>query len=299
MIIATNITKKFENIVAVDDISATIRDGQVFGLIGTNGAGKSTFLRMVSGVIKPDIGTITIDEMSVFESEHAKSLFFYISDDQFFFSNAGPVDMKNYYKSIYPLFDEVKFIALMNRFNLPTERKIRTYSKGMKKQLSVILGIASNTKYILCDETFDGLDPVMRQGIKSIFASEIDERGLTPIIASHNLREIEDICDHIGLLHKGGMLVSNDLDSLKLGIYKLQCIFKGVISDDFFENLHIVTKYVRGSLYTLTIRGNIEQIEQQIKVLNPIFYEILPLTLEEIFITETEAKGYDIKNIIG
>lgn len=297
MIVTNNIYKNFDGVEAVVDISATIKESQVFGLIGTNGAGKSTFLRMISGVIKPDSGNIFIDDMPVFENPKAKELFFYISDEQHFFSNAKPIDMAIYYSKMFPNFDLDKFSVLTKKFDLP-DRKIRTYSKGMKKQLSVVLGISANTKYILCDETFDGLDPVMRQAVKSIFASEIESRGLTPIIASHNLREIEDICEHIGLLHKGGMLISSELDDLKLKIYKLQCIFKGEISDDFFGNLDIVSNHNRASLYTLTIRGELHEIEAKIKSLNPIFYEILPLTLEEIFITETEAKGYDIKNLI-
>ena len=299
MIIATNISKKFDKVEAVVDITAEIKESQVFGLIGTNGAGKSTFLRMISGVIKPDIGTVTIDGLDVFENEQAKREFFYISDDQFFFLNANPIDMANYYKNIFRQFNLVKFNDLMKKFDLPQNRKIRTYSKGMKKQLSVILGISANTKYILCDETFDGLDPVMRQAVKSIFASEIESRGLTPIIASHNLREIEDICEHIGLLHKGGMLVSSELDALKLKIYKLQCIFTSPVSENFFDGLDIVSQNNRSSLYTLTIRGELHEIKDKIESLNPTFYEIIPLTLEEIFITETEAKGYDIKNLIN
>ena len=294
MIIATNISKKFDKVEAVVDITAEIKESQVFGLIGTNGAGKSTFLRMISGVIKPDIGTVTIDGLDVFENEQAKREFFYISDDQFFFLNANPIDMANYYKNIFRQFNLVKFNDLMKKFDLPQNRKIRTYSKGMKKQLSVILGISANTKYILCDETFDGLDPVMRQAVKSIFASEMESRGLTPIIASHNLREIEDICEHIGLLHKGGMLVSSELDALKLKIYKLQCIFTSPVSENFFDGLDIVSQNNRSSLYTLTIRGELHEIKDKIESLNPTFYEIIPLTLEEIFITETEAKGYDI-----
>lgn len=295
MIIANNISKKFDNVLAVDNISLEIKDNQVFGLIGTNGAGKSTFIRMVTGVIKPDTGSITIDGMDVYDNVDAKQNFFYISDDQFFFTNAKPTDMCEYYMTVYPNFDKEKFTEYLKKFNLPMDRKIRTFSKGMKKQLSVILAISANTKYIFCDETFDGLDPVMRQGVKSIFAIEMDERGLTPIIASHNLREVEDICDHIGLLYNGGMLASNELDSMKMGICKIQCAFD---NEPNFDGLDVVTKQNRGSLYTITARGNSDEIHTQISAMKPVFIEILPLTLEEIFITETEANGYDIKNLI-
>lgn len=299
MIIAKNVTKKFDDVEAVCDITATINEGQVFGLIGTNGAGKSTFLRIASGIIKPDIGSILIDDMEVYENPAAKSLFFYISDEQHFIKNTKPSEMCNFYAKCYKNFDKEKFSLYLNKFGLPSDRKIKTFSKGMKKQLSIILGISANTKYIFCDETFDGLDPVMRQSVKSIFANEIHERGLTPIIASHNLREIEDICENIGLLHKGGILLSNNVDDLKLGIYKMQCVFDVEETENFFGDLDIVTKTKRGSLYTIVIRGEIEVIEPKIKALEPKFYEIVPLTLEEIFVTETEVMGYDIKNIIG
>lgn len=296
MIVATNISKSFEKLKAVEDLSITIEDSQVFGLIGTNGAGKSTVIRMLTGVIRPDSGKITVDEQEVFNNPNAKKNFFYISDEQHFFTNSRPSDMCDYYGQLYPEFNQDKFYDYLTKFDLPKDRKIRTFSKGMKKQVSIILAISAGTKYIFCDETFDGLDPVMRQGVKSIFSLEMEERGLTPIIASHNLREVEDICEHIGLLYKGGMLVSSHLDSLKLGIYKIQCIFPGKSPD--FSLLDVVNSQNRGSLYTLTIRGVIEEIESKLQTLNPVFFEALPLTLEEIFITETEAKGYDIRKLI-
>ena len=214
MIEAVNLTKRFDDIVAVDHTNAQIRDGSVFGLIGTNGAGKSTFLRMTAGVLKPDGGTVTIDGMEVFENEEAKRRFFYISDDQYFFSNSTPRDMMAYYRIVYPSFDKERFHGLMRSFDLDEGRKINTFSKGMKKQVSVICGVCAGTDYLFCDETFDGLDPVMRQAVKSIFANDMQQRHLTPIIASHNLRELEDICDHVGLLHKGGILLSRDLDEI-------------------------------------------------------------------------------------
>ena len=218
MIEAVNVTKRFEDIVAVDHINATIRDGSVFGLIGTNGAGKSTFLRMASGVLKPDEGNISIDGEEVFENIRAKARFFYISDEQHFFSNATPAEMMDYYSIVYEKVDKDRCHTLRKNFELPEMRNIRTFSKGMKKQVSVICGVCSNTDYLFCDETFDGLDPVMRQTVKSIFANDMEERNLTPIIASHNLRELEDICDHVGLLHKGGILLSRDLDDMKLDL---------------------------------------------------------------------------------
>lgn len=298
MINALNITKKFDNILAVDNVSAQIKNGNVFGLIGTNGAGKSTFLRMVSGILKPDSGSIKIDEKEIFDNVETKNKFFYISDEQFFFSNATPEDMKNYYCTMYKNFDVNRYNKLMNSFNLDKNRKIRTFSKGMKKQVSVICGICAKTDYLFCDETFDGLDPVVRQAVKSLFAQDIEERNLTPIIASHNLRELEDICDNIGLLHKGGMLLSKDLESLKLDIHKVQIVFKDGIPTELFEKLNIIKKDSRGSLNIFTLKGDGEYINNYLTSLEPIFFEMLPLTLEEIFIVETEGIGYDIKSLI-
>ena len=298
MIEAVNVTKRFEDIVAVDHINATIRDGSVFGLIGTNGAGKSTFLRMASGVLKPDEGNISIDGEEVFENIRAKARFFYISDEQHFFSNATPAEMMDYYSIVYEKFDKDRFHKLMKNFELNEKRKISTFSKGMKKQVSVICGVCSNTDYLFCDETFDGLDPVMRQTVKSIFANDMEERNLTPIIASHNLRELEDICDHVGLLHKGGILLSRDLDDMKLNIHKLQCVLKQGTGPEELKGLEIVKTEQRGSLFTLTVRGNREDIEEKMTGYEPVFFELLPLSLEEIFISETEVKGYDIKELI-
>ena len=295
MIETSGLTKRFDDILAVDHISAKIRDGSVFGLIGTNGAGKSTFLRMVSGILKPDEGAVLIDGENVYENPAVKSRFFYISDDQYFFANGTPLELM---KSIYPAFDEPRFFHLLQSFDLDKKRKISTFSKGMKKQLSIIYGICAGTDYIFCDETFDGLDPVARQAVKSLFADGIAQRGLTPVVASHNLRELEDICDHVGLLHRGGILFSRDLDDMKLGMYKMQCIFPNSLPDSAWEGFDILHKEQRGSLYTITARGSREELLARVNALNPTFCEMLPLTLEEIFINETEVAGYDVKKLL-
>lgn len=299
MIEAVQVSKQFDKIVAVDQITATIKEGNVFGLVGTNGAGKSTFIRMLCGILKPDHGSIKIDDIEVYENTKAKELFFYISDEQYFFSNCTPKDLKKYYKVMYPKFDSSRFDNLLKHFELDPNRKIHTFSKGMKKQVSIICGICANTKYIFCDETFDGLDPVMRQAVKSIFAKEISDRNMTPVIASHNLRELEDICDHVGLLHKGGILLSKDLFDMKLSIHKIQCVFqKEEDINQLFEGLELLKVDKRGSLNTITARGSSEEITKRIERRKPIFSEVLPLTLEEIFISETEVVGYDIKKLI-
>ena len=298
MIEAVNLTKRFDQIVAVDHIHATIKDGNVFGLIGTNGAGKSTFLRMLSGVLKPDEGTVSIDGVEVYENTAVKARFFYISDEQYFFSNSTAKEMMTYYKQVYPKFDENRFHHLMKSFELDEKRKINTFSKGMKKQVSVICGVCANTDYLFCDETFDGLDPVMRQTVKSIFANDMEERNLTPIIASHNLRELEDICDHVGLLHRGGILLSKDLDEMKLQIHKIQCVLKPGMELEEITGMDIMKTEKRGSLLTITVRGMKEDIEQKMAAFEPVFFELIPLSLEEIFISETEVVGYDIKKLV-
>ena len=298
MIEAKNLTKKFDSIVAVDHIDARIKDGCVFGLIGTNGAGKSTFLRMACGVLKPDEGTIQIDGEDVYENAKVKGRFFYISDDQYFFGNGTPQELMAFYKSIYPSFDVQRATGLLESFSLDRRRKISTFSKGMKKQLSVILGLCANTEYLFCDETFDGLDPVMRQAVKSIFAADMEDRNLTPIIASHNLRELEDICDHVGLLHKGGILLSKDLDDMKLNIHKIQCVLKPDMKPEDLTSLDKVNVEQRGSLCTITVRGSRSEVEAVMASYEPVFFECIPLSLEEIFISETEVAGYDIRKLI-
>lgn len=299
MITIDKVRKSFDGIDAVTDLSLTIQKEQVFGLIGTNGAGKSTLLRMTAGILQPDSGSITIDNLPVFDNPAAKSKVYFISDEPYFFPNSSAEDMLRYLRTVYPRFDANRFRALLDDFGLDPKRQISHHSKGMKKQLAVICGVAANTDYLLCDETFDGLDPVMRQGTKSLFAHEMTDRGLTPVIASHNLRELEDIGDHVGLLHRGGLLLSEDLADMKLGIQKVQCVFKNDREMRFaLAGLRVVHREDRGRLITLIVRGERDEIIQHFKGVDPVFFEILPLTLEEIFICETEVAGYDARKLI-
>ncbi len=299
MIELNALNKSFDGIKAVDNISVNIKEGNVFGLIGTNGAGKSTVMRIMTGILKPDSGEAVIDGEKVYNNIKAKSKFFFIADDHYFFATANATDMEKYYSALYPQFDKGMFFDYLSKFGLEPLRKINTFSKGMKRQLILLLGICANTKYLICDETFDGLDPVMRQSIKSIFSSEIEKRQLTPIIASHNLRELEDICDHVGLLHKGGVLLSKDLEDMKCSIQKIQCVFASDKEREKAEkNINIISDDVRGSLHTYTVRETEESIFRAFNGVETIFFEILPLSLEEIFISETEVAGYDIKKLI-
>lgn len=299
MIEIRSVSKGFDESKAVDNVSVSIKENAVFGLIGTNGAGKSTVLRMVAGVLEPDEGEIVIDGLPVFDNMEAKRKMYFIADEPYFFANSNAIDMQKYLSTIYPEFALDDYYNYLINFGLDKKRKINTYSKGMKKQLALICGVCSGAKYLLCDETFDGLDPVMRQGVKSIFASEMEKRGLTPIIASHNLRELEDICDHVGLLHKGGVLLSKDLEDMKCNIQKIQCVFSTNEDEEkAISVLDIMKNEKRGSLNTLTVRGNKAEILAIFATVNTVFFEALPLSLEEIFISETEVVGYDIKKLI-
>ena len=299
MIELLDLDKSYDDIKAVNRVSLSIMDGEVFGLVGTNGAGKSTILRIIAGVIQPDLGIVCVDNRPVYDNPDVKKDIFYISDDQYFLPNSSPEDMAEYYEGIYEKFDKLRFYKMCNGFGLDTKRKISTFSKGMKKQISILLGICAGTKYLLCDETFDGLDPVVRQGVKSLFAAEMEDRGLTPVIASHNLRELEDICDHVGLLHQGGVILSEDISDMKLNMQKVQCVFASDEDEkNALEGIDILLHEKRGRLHTITMRGEREEIEAAFKRGNPVFFEVLALSLEEIFISETEVVGYDIRKFI-
>lgn len=331
MIHIQNLKKSFGSITAVNDVSLKIEDRQVFGLVGTNGAGKSTLLRMVSGILRQDAGQIEVFGQPVYDRPDVKQQIFFIPDDPWFFRNGNALEMGRYYASVYPAFDEDRFASLLGDFGLDPKRRIHGYSRGMKKQLAVLCGLCSNAQYLLCDETFDGLDPVMRQAVKSLFANELSSRALTPVIASHNLRELEDICDHVGLLHRGGLLLSRDLDEMKLGLQRIQCVFAdetaagtaetgapgnnlpeaagiagtGAVGNSLpeaagsaFHGIPVLRHEKRGRLHTFTVRASREEVVSRFSDLDMVFFEILPLTLEEIFISETEVVGYDIKNFI-
>ena len=298
MIEIRNCSKAFGEIHAIDHVLMEIGERQIFGLVGTNGAGKSTLLRMAAGVIKPDEGEILVDQEPVYENEKIKQQIFYISDGGYFPQGYTAADLKDFYREYYPDFMTDRYSKLMDQFHLDEKRRISSYSKGMKKQLLVIMGISAGTKYLLCDETFDGLDPVVRQGVKSLLAAEIMSRDFTPVLASHNLRELEDICDHVGLLHKGGMLLSKDLEDMKFHIHKVQCVLTDrKQEEELKKELDILKVDHQGSLVLFTARGTRSEIMAKIQEKNPLFSEVLPLTLEEIFISETEVAGYEIQNI--
>ena len=299
MIELKNVDKKFRDIQAADHITASVREGMIFGLVGSNGAGKSTLLRMICGVIKPDSGEVLADGAPVYENPDVKSQICFLSDSPYYFANADIEEMRDYYMTLYPSFDRKLFDSLVKKFGLEPKRKISSFSKGMKKQVSILLGLCAKTKYLLCDETFDGLDPVVRQAVKSLFASEIMNRDFTPVISSHNLRELEDICDSVGLLHRGKLLLTQELDQIKANICKLQCVIPDPHREqEMISALRIIRMERTGSLLTMTVRGPREKALALAQDSGAVFAETVPLTLEEIFISETEVAGYDIKDFI-
>ncbi|MBQ5602670.1 MAG: ABC transporter ATP-binding protein [Clostridia bacterium] len=299
MIEIKNVSKTYGDVKSLENINSTIAAGSIYGLIGSNGSGKSTLLRIMSGIMRGDEGQIDYDGESVFENPDVKKSFVFLSDEQYFLPGSTLDEMAGIYASFYPNFSREKYHELAKLFNLPYDRKINTFSKGMKKQASVLLALASNVKYILCDETFDGLDPVMRQLVKKLLANEVVTNGMTAVIASHNLREIEDICDHIGLLHKGGILFESELDSLKREIHAVQIVLEDDIKvGDVFADFHVVSSTKRGSLSTIVVRGERDAVEAAAKAASPQFCEIIPLTLEEIFISEMEERGYDYSEVL-
>jgi ABC-2 type transport system ATP-binding protein len=296
MIKISGITKSFDKVRSLNNVSLCIEKGSIFGLIGSNGSGKSTLIRIMTGIYLPDRGEVTYDGVPVWENPLVKKDLVYLSDDQYFIPHATIADMMRLYQSVYPNFSEERYRELLKAFGLEEGRKVSTLSKGMQKQVSIALGIACRPKYLFCDETFDGLDPVMRQFVKRILAEDVAEYGLCAVMASHNLRELEDICDHIGLLHKGELVLEKELDEAKTIMHKIQISFeKSVCSamENVLSDLRPISLERRGSLFTMIVRGEEEELTEKLNGYAPLFMEFIPLTLEEIFISEMEEKGYE------
>lgn len=299
MIEIHSLSKKFGSFYALDQISFQVMPGSVFGLVGSNGAGKSTLLRTISGIYQPDGGSVLIDGSAPFENSALKTRIFFIPDYPYFLPQSNLSDMAALYRNLYSSWEESKFQALCGMFPLDPKMKIHNMSKGMQRQAALILALSTCPDFLLLDEIFDGLDPVMRQLLKRVVSGEVAARSLTVIIASHNLRELEDFCDHIGLLHKGGILFEQELDTLKLGIHKVQAVFNPIPEKQAFHMLDIVKTDTKGSLLSMVVRGKEEEILEKLQTLHPIFLEIIPLSLEEVFISEMEVAGYDLNNILA
>ena len=287
-----NITKSFGSFKALDDLTMTVPKCAVYGLVGPNGAGKSTAIRHALGVYRPDSGSVTFDGESVYENPAAKIRISSIPDDVFFFPSASLEEMRNFYKGIYPQFDDALFDRLYEVFQLPKKSPIRRFSKGMQKQAAFHLSICTRPDMLILDEPVDGLDPVMRRQVWSLLLSDVAQRETTVLISSHNLRELEDICDHVGIMDHGKMLLEKSLADMQGATHKVQMV--GQIPD----NLDILHQSSSGRLQTLVVRGNAEEIEAKIKVSAPAYFDVLPLSLEEIFIYELGGVDYEVKNIV-
>lgn len=298
MIKMINITKTFDRIPALADVNLHLEKGSIYGLIGSNGAGKTTVIKLLAGIYKPDHGAVLIDGKEVFENEVNKGKIFYISDQPYVFPQYTVKQMAKFYKSIYSSWNEERFQKLTEIFDFNINKKIQTFSKGIQRQAAFWLALSTMPEILILDEPMDGLDPIARKKVKNLLIQEVAEREMTILISSHNLREIEDICDHIGILHNGTLLLEKDLDDLKSDIHKVQLAFKGDIPEQLHEKLRLLHSEQRGSVLLCIIRGKDSEIAAEINKHAPVIFDMLPLTLEEIFIYEMGDIGYAIKNLI-
>ena len=287
-----NVTKTFGTFKALDGLNLAVPQGAVYGLVGPNGAGKSTAIRHITGVYRPDSGTVTLGGQGVYENTGIKETIGYIPDEIFYFPSATLEDMRKYYRGLYPKFDDALFERLKEVFRLPEKTPIRRYSKGMQKQAAFQLTLSCRPEVLILDEPVDGLDPVMRRQVMSLILSDVAERGTTVLISSHNLRELEDVCDHVGIMNHGRMLLEKSLADMQGTTHKLQLV------GETPEGLDILHESTSGRLKTLIVRGQAWEIEEKAKAANPAYFDVLPLSLEEIFIYELGGVNYEVKNII-
>ena len=287
-----HLTKTFGAFKALDDLTMTVPQGAVYGLVGPNGAGKTTAIRHITGVYRPDSGSVTLEGMDIYENIRAKARMGCIPDDLFFFNGASINDMKKYYADIYPQFDGELFQKVGEAFELPLKDPIRRFSKGMQKQAAFWLTIACRPDVLILDEPVDGLDPVMRRQVWSMILSDVADRGATVLVSSHNLRELEDICDHVGIMNHGKMLLERSLVDMQGSTVKVQLV--GQIPD----GLDILHQSHSGRLTTLVVRDSAERLQHKLSGEDLVYFDILPLSLEEIFIYELGGVDYEIKNII-
>lgn len=299
MIEIKNLEKAIDGAKILDGIDLEIKKGSVFGLLGSNGAGKSTLLRHLCGVYKQDSGSVLIDGAEVYDNADAKRKIFFVNDETVQFTSFTLSELKEYYKVYYPEFSEELFEKLRKSVNLPLKKKLSTFSKGMKRQAIVIVGLSCQTEYLLLDEAFDGLDPAMRMIVKNMLFDSILDRQLTVVISSHNLREISEICDTAGMMHDGKIVFCREIDGVD-NVHKLQVAFKEEYTKDDFVNagLDVLSFKKNKSVYEIIIDGEINEITKKINTFSPIVFDSISLTLEEIFLYEMESKGYYAQDIL-
>ena len=298
MIQIKDIVKNFDDFTALDCVNINIEKGSVYGLVGPNGAGKTTIIKIMTGIYRPDSGSVLIDGEPVYENQAIKSRMIYISDDLYFFPGYSIKDMASYYKGIYPNWSDERFNAMAQIFKIDIKHNVRRLSKGMQKQVAFWLGLSANPDIMILDEPVDGLDPVMRKNVWNLMLSDVAEREMTVLVSSHNLRELEDVCDHVGIMNKGKVVIEKVLDEVKGNIHKVQTAFADGMPDALRDSIDILKYEKIGSVDMLIVRGNYTEIETELKKYSPLILDVVPLSLEEIFIYEMGGLGYELE-IIG
>ena len=299
MIQVNNVVKTFDGFHALDGLTMSVEGGSIYGLVGPNGAGKSTILRHIMGVYRPDSGSIRVDGQEVYENPAVKRKMAWIPDDLYYFLSASTRDMMKFYRGLYPQFDDKRYQALKDAFPAVEERQpIRRLSKGMQKQSAFWLALCCQPEILVLDEPVDGLDPVMRRQVWSLLMGDVAQRGTTVLVSSHNLRELEDVCDHVGILSHGKVLLERSLTDLQDNILKIQAAFPEGELPQLPESLNVLHVTQVGRVHTLIVRGNLQEARAKLAALNPLFLEALPLSLEEIFIYELGGEDYAVRDIV-
>ena len=297
MIEAKNVTKHFGGTVALQELSARIGGGGIYGLVGPNGSGKSTLLRHLAGVYRPDQGEVLVDGTPVWEDAAARGQVFFLPDDPYLPPGSSLTELAGFYRRVYPTFDQEEHLRLCQLFPVPAQKRFRGLSKGTRRQAAILLALSCRTPYLLLDEVFDGLDPVVRRVVRGLLIQAVEERQLGVVIASHNLRELEDLCDHVGLLSQGRLRLEGELDQLREGFCKVQAAFAAPVDWDSL-GLCILRREEQGQVVSLLIRGRPEEAVAVLRDRQPLLLQTAPLTLEEVFIAETEVSGYDYNELL-
>lgn len=295
MIQVEKVTKRFAEVTALKELSLTVPQGRVYGLVGSNGAGKSTLLRLLAGIYRQDAGQILLDEQPVFNNPMVKEQICFVADELYFLPQSNLLRMAQMYQTVYHNFSMSKFEGLCRTFELPKNMALSHFSKGMKRQAAIILALAAQPKYLMLDETFDGVDPVKRAMVKKAIYEDITARGASAIISSHSLRELEDTCDQLAMLHKGGIVLESDIAKLQTALFKVQAAFSVPVCRDDFSDIDMVRFKISGRVVEMIVRGDRETVEQKLSCKQPLLVDLLPLTLEEVFMYELDALGYAVQ----
>ncbi len=298
MIEVKHVVKTFDGINALDGLTLHVKKGTVYGLIGPNGAGKTTVIKHMTGVYRANSGEVLIAGESVYENMELKKRVICIGDDLYFYPTYSIDAMAKFYAGLYPTWDWERYRALQDVFQIDTKRKVRKLSKGMQKQVAFWLGICTKPDVMILDEPVDGLDPVMRRNVWKLMLQDVAERGMTVLVSSHNLRELEDVCDHVGMIFDGKVVLEKSLDDAKGNIHKVQVAFREGMPEELKKELELLHIEQFGSVYSLIVKGNVASIKEQIAKYTPLLCDILPLTLEEVFIYELGGVGYESANIV-